>query len=284
MPRPLLGLLAALSLALSPGHAAVPTVPVPVFVLLPGDEGRASLLGVWEGGRWLGDGNAARRVRAGATYRVQGLSGPATTARGGRAEYFGVPCENAFGVALTPEVRPANFTVVTPTGVRTRPRPVTVLPTTGAVYREAVRAELVRRGLPNPVVHLTRVVRADLDGNGTDEVIVEASRFAERSGLFPPPTGQPGDYSLLLLRQVVGGRVRTSVLGAEVVSKAYDPDSTEPMPLATLHALAGLADLNGDGRMEVLTFGAYYEGYGLTASEWTPGGGLKTRLETGCGA
>lgn len=262
---------------------AAPTGPQPVLVLIPGAT-HPTLLGVWEGGRWLEGGDGARRVRGGEGYRVQTLGGGVATARGARAESFGVPCPEAFGVTLSPPPRFATPAVATSAGVRSRPRPVTVLGTTGAVYRAAVREELVRRGLREPTVNLTRVVRADLDGNGTDEVIVEARRFAEGSGLYPPPSGQPGDYSVLLLRHVVGNRVRTSVLGAFVSLTARDPNSTEFGPLANVYALAGVADLNGDGRMEVITFGAYYEGYALTASEWTPGGGLRPRLETGCGA
>ncbi|BDP42865.1 hypothetical protein DAETH_28340 [Deinococcus aetherius] len=282
MRRHVLPLLALLALTLALARAA-PAGPQPALVLIPGSS-QAALLGVWEGRRWLEDGDAARRVRGSEGYRVQALGGQVASARGARAESFGAPCPDAFGVTLSPGPRFPTFAVATPAGARSRPRPVTVLPVTGAVYRAAIRDELVKRGLREPAVNVTRVVRADLDGNGTDEVIVEARRFAEGSGLYPPPSGQPGDYSVLLLRHVVGNRVRTSVLGAYVALRARDPNSTDFGPLATLHALAGIADLNGDGRMEVITFGAYYEGYALTASEWTPGAGLRARLETGCGA
>lgn len=282
MRRRALLLLAPLALLPTLAHAA-PSGPQPVLVVLPG-EAHAALLGVWAGGRWLEGGEAAGRVRGGEGYRVQALGGGVTDARGARARSFGVPCPDASHVALSPPPRLTTFAVATTATSRARPRPVTVLPTTGAVYRAAVRDELVSRGLRAPAVNLTRVVRADLDGNGTDEVIVEARRFAEGSGLYPPPSGQPGDYSLLLLRHVAGNRVQTTVLGAYVALRARDPNSPDFGPLAHVYALAGVADLNGDGRMEVLTFGAYYEGYALTASEWTPQAGLRTRLETGCGA
>ncbi|MFC6801347.1 hypothetical protein ACFQDE_06025 [Deinococcus caeni] len=42
--------------------------------------------------------------------------------------------------------------------------------------------------------------------------------------------------------------------------------------MATQYRLAGVADLNGDGRMELVLHDAYYEGADFTVSEWTPAG------------
>ncbi|SMB95040.1 hypothetical protein [Deinococcus hopiensis] len=276
-------LFSTLTVTVSQVEAATPRPAAPVLVSVPGDDG-ATLLGVVEGGKWTGGPAAARRIRGGEVYRLQGLGGPAHTARGGRAVSFGEPCPETFGVSLTPATSKAAFLIGTSATWPARPRPVTSLPTNSPVYEAAVRAELLRRGLRDPRVQLRSVTRADLDGDGTDEVLVEASRFADQAALYPPPTGQPGDYSLLLLRSVVKGKVRTTVLGAYVALKAYDQNRDETMPLAQRYALGGVADLNGDGRMEVVTFSAYYEGYGVAAQEWTPGSGLKVRLDTGCGA
>lgn len=274
-----LALLACVSLGVS---ASAPLRPA--LVLLPG-ETRPILLGAWDGGRWLSPAATAPRLVAGARYRVQDLPGRGTTAGGTRASSLGVPCEDSFDLGLKPLPASPVFRVVTSTTGNSRPRPVTVLPTSNPAYRALVRDELVRRGLKNPQVNLLGLTRADLDGDGTDEVIIEAAHYAERSGLYPPPVGQPGDYSLLLLRSVRNGKVYTTVLGASLAPRTpYDPGSGAPMPLASLYRLAGLADLNGDGRMEILTFSSYYEGFGITGGEWTPQGEVRTRLETGCGA
>ena len=48
--------------------------------------------------------------------------------------------------------------------------------------------------------------------------------------------------------------------------------------------LAGVADLNADGRMELVVQDAYYEGEGAAVLEWSPGAGVKERLNEGCGA
>ncbi|PNY81071.1 hypothetical protein CVO96_06500 [Deinococcus koreensis] len=269
---------------LGAGLANAAPAPLPVLMGSPGQEAPL-LLGAWEPGRWIAAGPAlASRLSGQERYRRQALWGPPSTVRGGRAVSLGVPCEDAFHVPVTPGAAPGAFEVFASPALNTRPRPVTPLPTGLTAYREIVRQELVRRGLRTPQVRLTALIRADLDGNGTQEVIIEASRFVQRQGEFPPPVGQPGDYSLLLLRHVVAGQVRTVVLGEHVAPlRPWNPDSADPMPMATLHRLAGIADLNGDGRMEVLTHGAYYEGDAFSAQEWTPTGGLKIRLESGCG-
>lgn len=277
-------LLAGLTLTFGlgvPSWAAPPPLS-PVLVQLPG-ESRAELLGAWTGSAWLGAQPAALRLRGGELYRSLTVSGAASFVTGSRPASFGVPCALAYEVGLKPATSPGTFRLLTARQRELRPRPVASLPTTHPTYREIVRAELVGRGLKASQVNLLGVVRADLDGDGTQEVVIEAAHFAGHRGLYPPPVGAPGDYSLLLLRQVVRGRVVTTALGAHVAPQTpWSPGSDLPMPMATLFRLAGVADLNGDGRMELVTFGSYYEGYALAVQEWTPGG-WKVRLEGGCG-
>lgn len=280
-------LLLSLLVAAAPVWAA-PVAFHPVLVQLPAETGTGSpgpeLLGAWTAGAWLDAPRTASRLRGGEVYRPLLPSGPGAPVRGGQAAPFGDPCDVAFRVKVTPAAAPTTFRLFTSGNLNAWPRRVVSLPTTNAAYREIVRGELVKRGLRSPRVRLLGLTRADLDGNGSQEVIVEAASFAGRTGLFPPPVGQAGDYSLMLLRQVVNGRVVTTVLGEHVAPRTpWDPGSDVPMPMATLFRLAGVADLNGDGRMEIVSFGSYYEGYALDVSEWTPGGGLKTRLEGGCG-
>lgn len=280
----ILAFLICAPLICAPALAAGPALLRPALVLLP-NERRALVLGAWRGGRWLPAAATAPGLRAGELYRVRGLGGGAAAARGGEATSPGVPCETSFDLALRPLTPRPVFRTVTQAARNAHPRPVTALSTRNGTYRRVVREELVRRGLSASDGRLLGVTRADLNGDGTDEVILEAAHYAGRPGLFPPPVGQPGDYSLLLLRHVQNGEVRTTVLGAHLAPRTpYDPGSGAPMPLATLFRLAGLVDLNGDGRLEILTFGGYYEGFTVTASEWTPQGGLTTRLQTGCGA
>ncbi|MVN88025.1 hypothetical protein GO986_14820 [Deinococcus sp. HMF7620] len=270
-------------LLLLPATAAPVAKVYPVLAALPG-QATPYFLGAWAGDRWLDPDAARARLTGQETYTRLALGQAPQTVRGQKPATLDSPCEWASEVAVRPAAQLALSTLFVAGGMRAQPRPVTVLPNTNAVYASLVRAELVRRGLQNPNVRITRLVRADVDGNGTQEVIIEASRFAERSSESPPPVGQPGDYSLLLLRHVAGSGVKTVTLGAHVAPlKPWDPGSDVPMPMANLYRLVGLADLNGDSRMEIAVQAAYYEGVGVGVAEWKPSGLRQTPLESGCG-
>jgi hypothetical protein len=274
--------LAALGAVLFPVRAQPSVARVfPVLVVSAGSQGGA-LLGAWDGRRWLKVAAAVPLIRAGAAYRVQGLSSPGRRAVGGQPESFGEPCPDAYSVPLTPAQNGAQTEIALAAGLRARPRPVTVLPTRSPAYEAVVRAELQRRGIKNPVVQLRSVTRTDLDGDGRAEVIVEATHQAGSGAaqLDPAPNAQPGDSSLLLLRWTVGGQARTTALGADVVLRA----GTQDAPRNGLrYRLEGIADLNGDGRMELITSESYYEGDSEYALTWTPAQGPKQVLATGCG-
>ncbi|WP_425145522.1 hypothetical protein [Deinococcus sp.] len=276
-------LLPLAALLLAPLGAAAPPVTgtAPVLLTTPGQEGSV-LLGVWKEGRWLNVPGSVPLVKADSAYRTQGLSGPSLSAVGGAPVSYDGPCPDYFEVTLAPKRVPTSSQLATRADLNARPRPVTVLPTQNPVYAEVVRAELRRRGLNNPAVQLRQVIRADLDGNGSDEIVIEATHFAERASgePIPPVNAQVGDYSLLLLRWVAQGQVRTTVLGADVVLKSGTLDAPRN---ALRERLEGLADLNGDGRMELVTSESYYEGDTFDAFTWTPAGGPKKVLETGCG-
>lgn len=265
--------------------SVVPPAPIPVLATTGG--GLTYLLGGWQGGHWLTDAQVATRTGA-TTYQGWSLGRATGTARGERPRSMGEPCEQTLSAELRPVAPEGALRVYLPAGVRALPRPVQVLPTTNAVYTEIVRADLRRRGIAQPQVRVTGLTRTDLDGDGTQEVLIEARYFQkegpEGSATSPPPAGQPGDYSLLLIRSVRGGRAVTSTLAGYLGPKQpWDSGSDQPMPLANLYRMAGVADLNGDGRMELIVYDAYYEGQGFSAYEWTPAGGAKLRLETGCG-
>ncbi|ULH15183.1 hypothetical protein MF271_14670 [Deinococcus sp. KNUC1210] len=270
-----------LALALSLAQAVTQTV-APVLVTSAGNED-SMLLGVWDGKRWLSPPAAAPLVRSGTAYRVQGLTGPSLRAVGGLPVSFDAPCPDAFSVTLKPSRVPDATQIVTRADLNARPRPVTALPIQNSLYTGMVGAELLRRGLKNPVVQIRSVTRADLDGNGSDEIIIEATHFAESAAgePLPPVNAQAGDYSVLLLRFVVNGQVKTAVLGADVVLKSGNIDAPRN---GLRERLQGIADLNGDGRMEIMTSESYYEGDTLDALTWTPTQGPKRVLETGCGS
>ena len=115
-------------------------------------------------------------------------------------------------------------------------------------------------------------MRADLDGDGSLEVVVVADQLADQSNSL----ARPGDWSLVFVRRVVGGAPQTTVVESEVAAEA---DSG----FLLLYKVGAVADLNADGRMEVVMNNGYYEGAGNAVYEYADGS-LTEVLSAACGS
>ena len=113
---------------------------------------------------------------------------------------------------------------------------------------------LVSQGVTGPDVSITRVVRVDIEGDGVDEVFINASRFLEETG----HNTEMGDYSILLMRKVVGEVVVTVPVVADVY---ISPTAELSFPFTYL--LVNFLDLNGDGFLEVIVDVSRWEGSGV---------------------
>jgi hypothetical protein len=237
------------------------------------------ILGWWEGSRWIrGDSGATPPVSGGETYTLVQLGSDGATAVGSAPEpgcEFRDPRPILVDLGLD---EPAEKLTVPPIGVLgvddPHPRPVTELGEAGQ-YVGIAQELLAARGVGADGATV-RVVRADLGGNGTDEVLLAVERLTDARGLF---AGE-GDFSLLVLRQVVDGDVQTTVLH-ESISEGAPGDPVTPF--VEVGRVAAVADLNGDGRMEVVVQRDYYEGQSTEVWESDPSGGVHRILDVGCG-
>ena len=152
-----------------------------------------------------------------------------------------------------------------------QPRPVEVLDPAAEVYRAAAAEVGASLGVAAPQPRVTQVVRADLDGDGTAEVVVAAEQLADPES----PLATPGEWAALFVRRVVGGEVRTTVVASSVTTE-------ETAPFIELFWTAAVADLNGDGDMEIVVNDRYYEGTGTTVFDDAVGTPTEV-LTAGCG-
>jgi len=107
------------------------------------------------------------------------------------------------------------------------------------------------------VVEISQILRVDIEGDGTEEVLISASHFVE-------PTGHDvefGDYSLVLMRKVIGNSVETVPLVADY----YYQEAANQFPLT--YTTTFPADLNNDGVMEVIVGVERWEGSGVIVFE-----------------
>jgi hypothetical protein len=141
-------------------------------------------------------------------------------------------------------------------------------------YRQIGATFADELGVDGTLGEVEQVVRTDLDGDGMEEVLVAFEHFET-------PFGAPGNFSVVYLR---APKVSGPVVDTVIFSSFVEPDlPDEEIPFMHLARVLGVADLNGDGRMEIALRSWYYEGAGVTVFEF--GGDTATPvLDNGCGA
>jgi hypothetical protein len=237
------------------------------------------VVGWWDGTRFVPAGRAEVPVEGGESYTVVGIGHPARRARGSAPEE-GCSSADPAGIAVDVGLEPPVDGVderppIGVSGVRdVVPRPVDVLPS-HPTYVAAAAEVLAELGVEDPEPELHQVVRTDLEGDGRDEVLLVAERVSDRDALV----GKAGDHSVVLLRQVVAGEVVTTVVAESTVTRS---DDEQPASLVVTRVVA-VADLNGDGVMELVTQGRDRDGSRTSVHRVDPEGGVEELLSVGCG-
>jgi len=264
----------------SGGAMAAPVHPIVAYNDFWGDSKPTGyLLGGSAGGQWVQPQAAAGLSPGGENYRLYTLAGEAGASVGGKPakEEKEGPCSDTLYVTLAPFPQGRGSLVAVGGPWNARPRPLKLTGTGQQVYIEAAAEILKSQGIVNPKVRLTQVIRVDLDGDGVEEVLVSATNYATfkpEGGLTP--NARAGDYSLVFLRKLVQGKVVTRIITGEYYPKAKEFNAPSE------HRVMGVLDLNGDGIMEIVLSGRYYEGDWVAA--YRVDGAKVTKLFTmGCG-
>jgi hypothetical protein len=154
-----------------------------------------------------------------------------------------------------------------------QPRPVSGVGVDSPVYQE-LGESLVPPDQPvDPTLgDVVQVLRADLDGNGVEEVLFTFQHMTDSGGM-----GAPGEFSLVIARYPdAAGGVVDEVLVEHFVPTPMDapsPDRSRVM---------AIADLNGDGTMEAAIGSTYWEAANVSIFEFVDGA-LHQVMESGCG-
>jgi hypothetical protein len=231
-------------------------------------------LGWWDGAAWVQvEAGAALPVAGGEDYQVAVLGGEGIIA-GGPPTTLCEPLNNP-GVVLDNEQILGDWPG--PLGVAVS-APWIVVPhlveeiEDDGTYGGFAAELLAERGLDVPDPAIKQLLQMDLQGDGVNEVLVVAEDVT--AGLI----AQDGDYSIAFLRSTVQGEVRTSILGESVIVTATDPAMNS-------YSVGAVADLSGDGRMEIVLTIAYYEGIGVEVWEYVDDDlGPQSQLALWCGA
>jgi len=222
------------------------------------DVGMEKLFGGSVDGKWLDGEKMKPKVKGGERYRLYTATKYLGDGIGSKAvkEAEG-PALNTPRVTLKTKVKlpkEENPCVIGICGTwNALPRVPKSQSTKQQVYLDAVKAILTQHGLAGAPVNITKLWRIDLEGDGTEEVLISAT--TPRKG-YPDPSPRKNDYSMLILRKVVKGKVATILLEKEFQTK--DEDFNAP----NVFTIDAVLDVNGDGVMEVITGWRYYEGIG----------------------
>ena len=232
---------------------------------------RYGLMGWWSDGWVLPEGLEDIPLTGGEQYQVVMLDAPVTTAIGSVPDL----CEPS----LTPVLEfdpplPGEFgdpgAVAVIAGWELRPSPVRVETDLADMHIDALTEVLASIGVVTEPIIFQQVV-ADIDSDDVEEVVIVAKLVDDTL------IARPGDYSVVVLRKIVEEEWQTAILETSVA----EPNS----PYVLSHAIAAVADLNGDGKMEIVVDASYYEGSGTAAYEYIDDDlGPQAVLGGGCGA
>lgn len=142
------------------------------------------------------------------------------------------------------------------------------------LVKDFVRSQLKKE--PDFKIEITTIIRCDLDGDGKEEVLIQAGHqgISDQYSFEPRKTG---NLSCTLLRHIKNGKAVT-----EPIFFFYSPTGADQEPIQITH-LKSIADLTGDGNYEVVISADYYEGQSAHIFNLVKGQ-FKLLVENGAGA
>jgi hypothetical protein len=234
------------------------------------------VIGGVQNGRWVAPDRAAKLMAEQTEFVLVGDSG---------VEEGGVtlgkliqptanePCDDFYAVETELEMERGVGVGSSAKWKLTTRMPKTISPD-NAVYKNIVANFLKTKRISNPRVKIAQAMSVDLDGDGTNEVLLSATFYKTTD----VPRTAIGDYSLVLLRTTRGKAVTNHLLAGEFYLKA------EEFGAPNTYQISAIADLNGDGRMEVILNSFYYEGNSAFVYEMKNRRPIEVKeLGAGCG-
>jgi len=260
-----------------------PTGPVDASVplLVGGESGDWLFLGTWQVNRWasaIGEDNEpiTPNIQGEPTFAISGL---------GFAQMRGVVGSNGeacmdgrVGPSIdvtVPPPEPPGFgysAIALPSSWSLRPRQVALLAGGVPAYQQLGIDAFADEPVDASLGTVTQIVVVDLDDDGTDEAIVAFERVDETA-----PSGADGDLAAMLLIDTATRTSQTIVSNAVVAT----PGADETL-ITERYRVLDVADLNGDGKMEVIIHAWNFESASVIAYEYD-GTALNQVLSTGCG-
>jgi hypothetical protein len=255
---------------------------VPLFVGGPDSTGWLSL-GSWQQTRWQRSSDESGApitpgISAGTEFAVTNLDGAAVATVGANVDAcFDGRVGPTVDIDVAPPEPPGfgyNALAILIQPWPLEPRPVVLVgDNVPSAYQALGEAAFAAEPVDATQGTIEQLVLTDLDGDGDEEALMAFEYVQSTAG-----PGTPGDLAALLLVDV-GPRTASTVV-VNAIDQAFDDVA---FPVIERYRVLDIADLNGDGRMEVIVHAWYYEGAAVVVYEYD-GTRLREVLSTGCGA
>jgi hypothetical protein len=198
-------------------------------------------------------------------YRLYRLTGPLDERLGGAARPPPEACSNP--TVWIADAPPGDEDVIAVSGdSNALPRAPSVQSTRQLAYRDRLAQWLRARGIADPSVNITQLLRVDLEGDNVDEIVIAANRLRGTG-----TSAKAGDYAVVLMRKITAGAVQTIPLAEE-----YYPTGCIGDCAPAAHGVAAVLDVNGDGVMEVVLSWRNYKARGKSIYRAEDGGMVRT--------
>lgn len=232
------------------------------------------ILGGIQNGKYLDAKTTAAALKGGETYSLYSMMGKEEgEMTGAKPKNDQDICTDFYYIEFDPRVESG---VVLGEGMRWNPVPRVPkgLSLTDKTYTKIASDYLRTKGIVTTKPVLTQLYRVDLEGDGTEEVILTATKYSGDSGA----SAKRGDYSFTLIRKIVAGKVKNILLGGEFINKNIDFGAPNTF------WVSAVIDLNGDGKMELVHNASYYEGSATGVFQITNNAAVEIKiLGAGCG-
>jgi len=228
------------------------------------------LLGGVSSDSWLAPEMSVARFRGEVTYSLHSLTQQAKYFIWGETPELSPTCKN-YSIGTEASLDESGFVGVVD-GWSVSKRDVAELSDGGGIYQQAVLDWLKAEGVTRPELGDLHIYRVDLEGNGSDEIFISATRNDGPSQLT-----KTGDHSTILMRKIQGNEVATVFIAGEV----YRGPETATF-LHRTYSIANFIDLNQDGVLEVVVENQGWERFGASVYQ-VEDQSITQVLQAGCG-
>ncbi|MFT3890645.1 MAG: hypothetical protein QM730_03350 [Anaerolineales bacterium] len=248
--------------------------PVGFTPVLYGGKGYDSVFFFLLGGAspegWISPEESVSRFSGEVTYSLSNMTVQAKYFLWGQSPQSSTTCK-AYTIRSDAGLTESGFVGVVDGWAITK-RPMEELSPDSEVYRQAVIDWLTEQGVSDPQLDVVHLYRVDLEGDGSDEIFISATHLDDSQH-----TTKAGDYSIILMRKVIGNDVATKLVVGDIY-KSKELEITYP----NTYSLANFIDLNQDGVLEVMVESTHWEGFGASLYE-VNGENVEQVLSASCG-